>query len=84
MVRIVLALLSLLTAHRSAGDGQGRAAHAWAGAAGPYPPRRFGAGHPAAVLAGSGGGPAAPAAPPAVPPADAPHSPPGGPPGWPG
>jgi hypothetical protein len=82
VVRIVLALLSLLTANRSARAGQGRTAPAWSGA-GPYPAGRFGAGHTTAVLAGSGGGPAAPAAPPVVPPADAPHGPPGGPPGWP-
>ena len=41
MVRIVLALLSLLTAHRSARVGQGRAAPAWSGADGPYPAQQL-------------------------------------------
>ena len=83
MVRIVLALLSLLTANRPGGAGQGRTAAAWSGAPGPYPSGPFGAGHTTAVRAGPGRGPAAPAAPPAVPTADAPHGPPGAPPGWP-
>ena len=44
MVRIVLALLSLLTAHRPARAGQERTAPAWPGAAGPYQAGRFAAG----------------------------------------
>ena len=82
MVRIVLALLSLLTAHRSARAGQGRTAPAWSGAAGPYPAGRFGAAPPSAVLTGPGGADA-PAAPPLAPPAEAPYATGGGPPGWP-
>ena len=81
MVRIALALLSLLTAHRTARAGQGRAAPGWPGGGGLYPAGRFGAGHTTAVLAGSGG-PAAPTAPPEVPTRDAPPGAPAGPPGW--
>ena len=51
VVRIVLALLSLLTANRP-GGGQGRTAAAWSGAPGPYPSGPFGAGHTTAVRAG--------------------------------
>jgi hypothetical protein len=79
VVRIVLALLSLLTAQRPA---QGRTAPAWPGAAGPYPAGRLGAGYPTAGLASSGG-PAAPAAAPVSPPAEAPRGAPPGLPGWP-
>jgi hypothetical protein len=82
VVRIVLALLSLLTAHGPARAGQGRAAPAWPGAAGPYPASSFGAPQPTAVLA-SPGGPEAPAAPPLIPPAGAPRGAPSGPAGWP-
>ena len=82
MVRIVLALLSLLTAHRAARAGQGRAVPAWSGAAGPYSAGSFGPGHPTAVLGGPGGADGA-AAPPLAPPADAPRGTPGGLPGWP-
>ena len=82
MVRIVLALLSLLTAHRPARAGQERTAPAWPGAAGPYQAGRFAPGQATAVLAGPGG-PEAPTAPPVVPPADVPRDAPAGPPGWP-
>jgi hypothetical protein len=82
VVRIVLALLSLLTTQRTARAGQGRAVPAWPGAATPYPARGFGAGHPAAVLGGPGG-PEAPAAAPLIPPAEAPRGAPTGPAGWP-
>jgi hypothetical protein len=98
MVRIVLALLSLLTARGSARAGQGRAAAGWPGAAGwpaaagPYAAgpagatqagaTQAGATQPTVVLAGPGG-PGAPTASPVSPLAGAPAGAPAGPPGWP-
>ena len=76
MVRIVLALLSLLTANRRPGEARRTRRLArrpgpsgrtfWGGTRGRHPGR-------------PGRGPAAPTAPPVVPTADAPHGPPGDP-----
>ena len=62
VVRIVLALLSLLTTHRPAQAGQARMASGWPGAAGPHRAGGFGPAHATAVLAGPGG-PEAPTVP---------------------